>query len=1620
MSKRVDDLLAKLKKEREAAQEKEKNMDDPVSMAVSEDDADMELDLDSDVSDGEYTEDYFNEDADISDDASEEPEDDAVTERAEPTHKEKKKDKKKQAQEYENEYENEEYYDPLDDLSEPKFPDVNADPYAESEVVTETLITDQSTAPAESEHYAENVIDAVVEEVTADEAVTSTDTIAEAEPEAPIETSAADLSAALVCPEMEQTDAVNVIAETEAAELIDAVVEEVTANEAVALTETVTQEDAITEERASDLSDTPETEKDVVDAITEAEPEDIISTVIEDAAADEPVISYAADPMMEAAADDPVPDVGLQADVTDVTDTAPEADAADLIDTVIEDAAVDEVVVAETSAETAALIPEADAVSLPETVTQSENYAGNVIDRVVEEVTADEAVTSTDTIAEAEPEHVPEVGTADSPAAFAESVVPTQPVIDDAGTLLHADVISDGIADPVHTNHASLIDHVVEEAGMEEARPFSDGVDYRSYQEAAEYQITENGNADATQPQSPREAVADMLRDDQIHHPTEAYFPTEAEYRQDFSCAEQSVAKSTSDDQKLQNADLKVFKNSNQEFTGSPQERGSIDATNDTKTKTKDAADDSKEQAAAEKKPPEWKEHTLHHFTEVANAAVRQLEIGGRKVVMGITDTIKNADPNVKKDRENVEKLAKIVAESAAIMGMAALAGSYSDQMRSIGQAGEKVDKLIAAGKLTASDLRLSKSKLDQTLKEAGVSHADRAAVIKNRKDIHDMIGVRSEMQSMAATGQIRVSEKDNKVLHSSQFYDLRNKEMGSLLQLYYKNSSDDTIRNVFGNGNFTTKSSASFRKFIRKMDKNEVSVNGRAAIRMGQKAALRAGSNRELYGHLRMKLMGTAILMKRNVTSYDKNTRAGSKSAQAFLYMGLRSTAISKKVLIGTRAHGYRGLAVSSMRVVKKIVVGTKKNGYKGILTQLGRSAIRFSKYADKMAYQKLGYSVGASYNQLRKGKAQLVEQIKKNGEIAKKKAIAATIKAKKAALNTEAGKRAMALHTHSVNATNAIAAKYRQTEKATRAAAQKIAQTKAAKAAAATGNAVAKGANLFIGTPLHFGVGAFRKVKAVFGKAFNAINKIKKLLCGAIFMFCIIYAALVPIVGALLNLINTDSAAVMSILLPDRDAFVTESIDRYLQKSDDIKNDAIRVGEGTPLTTLVTNGHTISRYGHPDENGDWVQGYKIYYTDSAGNIIQDGSNNVKDTLILAYVQMDAEWRAQNEAHATDLMDKYFRWLNPNSDHQTLLANSEESDIYFCSGCETVYYTCNSDALVTDTSRPYLKLSSVLAQRNNGAKFSGNIIQNTNGDYYVTKCKIHLKYGPDGHGGRKVIGRTNHGSAVNRAPSRCYNYKTTRYCTGHKIKVCYGHRDITIKIPIKTMQDAFNENYMVYDHAFNQLNGSWTEDATDWCNSLYDADWYDLYGKDPSGGIGFTPGSTMSPEDVDKVLKNCGDVSAIRKKIISSAMSQVGSLPYYYGGKPTSGGTPIQTNHGTAGAKTNVADHIGRTTAGLDCFGFCQWAYWNATGSNILPEGSAYTTTTVYNSQQCGNLKRLSGAGELKVGDLGFLAGHVGIFAGVSDSGQLMWLHCNGSANTVSYGPYNGFTRFYRLSGLN
>lgn len=1052
---------------------------------------------------------------------------------------------------------------------------------------------------------------------------------------------------------------------------------------------------------------------------------------------------------------------------------------------------------------------------------------------------------------------------------------------------------------------------------------------------------------------------------------------------------------------------------SDAQFTSSTQENEARYLTNEAQSKAGSTASNSVEQQKTAQDFNMTQQFSLHQFSDVANVVSQRLQQVGDTAIHFAEHEIATADKNTEAGFDSLKKMTAPLAEAATIVGLASLASAYNDQLKQLAKAGTSADKLIADGKLSVDDLLLSKHELSKRLQDAGVSAETKQAILHNREEIHGMMGVRSEMQSMAETGQLKLDDKLSDYMKNGNFYNLTNAQSGNLLQMYFKNSTDDTVRNVFGKGNFTGKSAGTFHKFVRNMDKNEVSANGQAAVRMGQMVANHSRANREFTGHVRQKLKASLKTMVTNVTQYDDKAQSGMQAIGVEKRIAGMFAQSAKKMFIGTRDHGYKGLATQSLRVVKKVMIGTRKHGYKGVATQIGRGVIRFGKYTDKSIYTLTNHSLGHMLKVTKDSVNATRAKIKQGGEIAKKKAIATAKKARDKALNTAVGKQVVAVNNARINATNAAVSKYRSAQKAARKAAQAIAQTKAAKAAYATGNIVAKGTDLVVGTPLRFGAGVFRKVKLGVGKVFHAINAFKKAITLAVGMFCLVYVLLVLITMGMMSIFNQETQAVMNIFLPERDEFIPESIQRYLEKSEDIKDDAEDVGTGVPITPEVTAGHTIDRYGHPDSGGTWVDGYKIYYTDGNGNVIQDGSNNVKDTLVLAYVQMDADWDIDDERNATKLMDKYFAWLNPDADHDTLLQNCEESDIYSCPvGCETVYYVCNDSATLTDTTRSYKSQADIISDKNSGTKFYSDIVSNEGGDYYIATCQGHSRRNPDG-----TITHYNHGSKTNAMP--CGKCTVTHYCTGHSIKACYGHRDVKIYIPIKTMHDAFDENYMASEHSFlTFLNGSWTDDDIEWAESLYDGDWFELYGKDPSGGIGFTPGGSMTDSDIDDVVANVGNVSEVRQKILQAALSQVGVLPYYYGGKPTSGGIPIQTNRGTAGSHTNIPDHIGRTTAGLDCFGFVQWCYWQATGSNILPEGSMYTTTSVYNSEQAGNLRRIS-ASELQVGDLGFQAGHVGLFAGVVN-GRAMWVHCNGSASTVSYAAYGGFSRYYRLNALD
>ena len=143
----------------------------------------------------------------------------------------------------------------------------------------------------------------------------------------------------------------------------------------------------------------------------------------------------------------------------------------------------------------------------------------------------------------------------------------------------------------------------------------------------------------------------------------------------------------------------------------------------------------------------------------------------------------------------------------------------------------------------------------------------------------------------------------------------------------------------------------------------------------------------------------------------------------------------------------------------------------------------------------------------------------------------------------------------------------------------------------------------------------------------------------------------------------------------------------------------------------------------------------------------------------------------------------------------------------------------------------------------------------------------------------------------------------------------------------------------------------------------------------------------------------SCNDT---RKHIVSTALSLVGKVPYFWGGKSEAGwndewNTPKLVTAAGSSSTGTIRPY------GLDCSGFTDWVYKTALGVSIQAGSWAQYTSSTPISEA-----------ELLPGDLGFLLNdsgttdHVLIFAGYSEDGSRTWVHSEGGigvhVNTPSY----------------
>lgn len=156
-------------------------------------------------------------------------------------------------------------------------------------------------------------------------------------------------------------------------------------------------------------------------------------------------------------------------------------------------------------------------------------------------------------------------------------------------------------------------------------------------------------------------------------------------------------------------------------------------------------------------------------------------------------------------------------------------------------------------------------------------------------------------------------------------------------------------------------------------------------------------------------------------------------------------------------------------------------------------------------------------------------------------------------------------------------------------------------------------------------------------------------------------------------------------------------------------------------------------------------------------------------------------------------------------------------------------------------------------------------------------------------------------------------------------------------------------------------------------------------------------------------------DCSPVRKHLLETALSLVGRVPYFWGGKSGPG-----WNSEWNTPKLVTADGSSTTGTirpyGLDCSGFTHWTYNTALGVNI--------TRGIYG--QYDNSTPITES-ELLPGDLGCLPSedggwnHVLLFAGYDENGTGMWVHCTSGSGVVLNTPSYADRLYYcRPNGVD
>lgn len=193
-----------------------------------------------------------------------------------------------------------------------------------------------------------------------------------------------------------------------------------------------------------------------------------------------------------------------------------------------------------------------------------------------------------------------------------------------------------------------------------------------------------------------------------------------------------------------------------------------------------------------------------------------------------------------------------------------------------------------------------------------------------------------------------------------------------------------------------------------------------------------------------------------------------------------------------------------------------------------------------------------------------------------------------------------------------------------------------------------------------------------------------------------------------------------------------------------------------------------------------------------------------------------------------------------------------------------------------------------------------------------------------------------------------------------------------------------------------------WTEETIAYVNKISNQDWFDDYGLSISS---ISLSNPLSDQEINAYMNQLPpDTSVTRRNIIHFALSSVGRVPYYWGGKAAAPGY-----EGNNFGALVPSDNKGRILRGLDCSGWINWVYWSATGKRLAGESTSSLCL-------CGTKISRS---ELKPGDIIVRTGtgaHVVMFLSWNANGQMNVIHeSSASVNNVSIKTMDAPWPYYR-----